>query len=186
MKKTLALLPGLFMLLVPATALAYGWGADGRVQGPGPYLLFVLGLALLSVEAFIPGFGWIGASGVVLVVISIVLVVRTAASPWAAAGSLVAATAIVAAVVRYAVKRGAWSRLTLNSTSTRASATGELPVKVGDEGASLTPLRPAGAARFGDHRVNVVTAGEYIAAGSPVVISSVTGGRVAVRLSEKP
>jgi membrane-bound serine protease (ClpP class) len=42
-------------------------------------------------------------------------------------------------------------------------------------------LRPAGLADLGDQRVDVVSDGEYIEAGEPVVVTRVDGNRIVVR-----
>jgi membrane-bound serine protease (ClpP class) len=52
---------------------------------------------------------------------------------------------------------------------------------VGAEGVAITPLRPAGTARIGDRRVDVVAEGALIASGEPVVVTLAEGARVVVR-----
>jgi membrane-bound serine protease (ClpP class) len=52
---------------------------------------------------------------------------------------------------------------------------------VGRDGVALTDLRPAGTARFGNERVDVVTEGEYVAQGSPVRVIRSEGYRHVVR-----
>ena len=52
---------------------------------------------------------------------------------------------------------------------------------VGDQGVAETPLRPSGMARFAGARVDVVSEGDYVAAGEPVEVTLVEGGRVVVR-----
>jgi membrane-bound serine protease (ClpP class) len=41
-------------------------------------------------------------------------------------------------------------------------------------------LRPSGKGRFGDQLVDVVTAGEFISAETPIVVSQLDGMRVLV------
>jgi membrane-bound ClpP family serine protease len=48
------------------------------------------------------------------------------------------------------------------------------------EGATITPLTPAGKARFGDEVVDVISDGQWISAGSPIVVVAVRGSRVEV------
>jgi len=52
---------------------------------------------------------------------------------------------------------------------------------VGKSGVALTDLRPAGTARFGDDRVDVVTQGDFIAHGTTIQVLHVEGNRVTVR-----
>ncbi|MGB4213854.1 MAG: NfeD family protein [Dethiobacteria bacterium] len=48
----------------------------------------------------------------------------------------------------------------------------------------MTPLRPAGSARIGERRIDVVSEGEFIAAGVPVKVVLVEGSRVVVQKSD--
>jgi hypothetical protein len=52
---------------------------------------------------------------------------------------------------------------------------------VGQHGQTTTPLSPAGKARFGNHLVDVISTGEFIARDSQVVVAEVHGNRVVVR-----
>ncbi len=52
---------------------------------------------------------------------------------------------------------------------------------VGLSGTAVTDLRPSGAAVIGDERVDVVTEGEYVAAGAPVTVLRSDGYRHIVR-----
>lgn len=57
----------------------------------------------------------------------------------------------------------------------------ELPDYLGQQGVSITPLRPSGSAWFGDKRVDVVTEGDFISANEKVVVIKVDGSSVIVR-----
>jgi membrane-bound ClpP family serine protease len=48
-------------------------------------------------------------------------------------------------------------------------------------GTTLTPLTPAGKARFGDQLVDVVSDGEFLPAGSDVYVAETIGNRVVVK-----
>jgi membrane-bound serine protease (ClpP class) len=54
-------------------------------------------------------------------------------------------------------------------------------VRPGTEGRAITVLRPSGKARFGEHVVDVVTEGDFIAADSPIAVVSANGMRVVVK-----
>ena len=51
----------------------------------------------------------------------------------------------------------------------------------GKRGTTVTPLVPAGKAQFGDELVDVVSTGDLVPKGSPVVVEEVIGSRVVVR-----
>jgi len=76
-------------------------------------------------------------------------------------------------IERYFSIRGSEKTFTSSETGI-----GEL---VGREGVTLTPLRPAGVARFGDARVDVVAMGEMIEKDRRVKVVEVKGNRVVVR-----
>jgi membrane-bound serine protease (ClpP class) len=52
---------------------------------------------------------------------------------------------------------------------------------VGRDGTALTDLRPAGTARIGEERIDVVTEGEYVPQGSRVQVVRSDGYRHVVR-----
>ena len=55
---------------------------------------------------------------------------------------------------------------------------------VGQQGRSITPLRPAGAALIGSRRVDVVTEGKFVAPDMPVKVIQVEGNRIIVEQME--
>jgi membrane-bound serine protease (ClpP class) len=52
---------------------------------------------------------------------------------------------------------------------------------IGKRGVTVTDLRPAGKALVDGQRLDVVSAGDYIASGTPVSIAMVNGNRIVVR-----
>jgi hypothetical protein len=54
---------------------------------------------------------------------------------------------------------------------------------LGTVGVATTPLGPSGKARFGNHLVDVISTGDFIARDSHVVVLEVHGNRVVVRLA---
>ncbi len=52
---------------------------------------------------------------------------------------------------------------------------------LGKSGTAFSPLRPAGIAEIDGERVDVVSAGEFINAGMPIVVTRVDGNRIVVR-----
>ena len=146
--------------------------------------LAVLGVLLLVIEAFIPGFGVFGIGGVVATASSVFLAVD---SPQRATSYLmwtaVAFMFTLFAILRGLSKRGLGKALTLEQhhSKTYVPERADLSGLVGREGKALTTLRPAGGAVIGTERVDVVTEGEFIAAGTPVKVIRVDGARVLVR-----
>lgn len=160
-------------------------------------VLFVVGIALIALEIFvIPGFGVAGISGIVLVVFSlgVALIGNIGLSfpPiefFRGAISTLAATMVLFVVLlfslgRYLPRSHAFSQLVLVpdlSSSTGHTSADTRDELVGKNGVALTPLRPAGTAEIDGDRVDVVTSGEYISAGTAIVVSASRGSRVLVR-----
>jgi membrane-bound serine protease (ClpP class) len=57
----------------------------------------------------------------------------------------------------------------------------ETAVHIGERGRSVTTLRPAGKARFGERLVDVVAEGDFLAADIAIEVMEVRGNRVVVR-----
>ncbi|HEY3363612.1 MAG TPA: NfeD family protein [Symbiobacteriaceae bacterium] len=145
--------------------------------------LALLGVLLLVIEAFIPGFGVFGVGGLLCMGGSIFLSVRT---PQLAVLYLmwtsIAFVLAIFALVRGISQRGLGKALTLQHDETGyVPARADLTGLIGQEGKALTVLRPAGSAMVGSEKVDVVTEGEYLPAGTPVRVLRVDGARVVVR-----
>lgn len=51
---------------------------------------------------------------------------------------------------------------------------------IGAEGRTLSPLRPTGRAVFNNHEQTVVTEGDFLDAGTPIIVSEINGDRIVV------
>jgi membrane-bound serine protease (ClpP class) len=145
--------------------------------------LALLGILLLIIEAFIPGFGVFGVGGLASMGASIFLAVPTQELAfrylmWTALAFMIA----LFGVLRGLSKRGLGKALTLESDGKGwVPARTDLSHLVGQEGKALTVLRPAGTAQFGQDKVDVVTEGDYVQPGTAVKVMRVDGARVIVR-----
>jgi membrane-bound serine protease (ClpP class) len=183
--------------LVGITSLGLFFGAHYLVglAGLEEFLFLGAGLVLLALEAFvIPGFGIAGILGVAAlatsVYLSLVSNMATAADLGTAAG-IVSLTGIVIVVAGWALIRtlprsGRFGRSGLMLDQSASRETGYLsaaarPELLGATGVAVTDLRPAGVARFGEEKIDVVAESEFIAAGTPVKIISEEGYRHVVR-----
>ncbi|WP_258171184.1 nodulation protein NfeD [Paenibacillus sp. R14(2021)] len=148
-------------------------------------ILFIVGLLLLVSEFFIPSFGILGILGSISLVSSVLL---AAPNPKSALLSLVAAVLIAGVIVYLVAKRfahkGIWNKFILRDQLTTAEgyvSSANKSAYLGMRGIAITTLRPAGTARIGDARVDVVTLGEFLAAGTDIVVVKVEGTRVVVQ-----
>ena len=164
-------------------------------------VLIGIGLILLVVEVFVtPGFGVAGISGLVVLALGLLLALLgldlrfalETGEVWTALLRVFAsfgATVLAFAIFLYFAPESRFaSRLVLKdkvrgtvAREGRTSPTAEEDELMGQEGVAVGDLRPAGIARFGEQRVDVVTEGDYVTAGTTVRVIEVRGNRVVVR-----
>jgi len=145
--------------------------------------LALLGMLLLIIEAFIPGFGVFGVGGLVAIAASIFMAVPTTQLAMTyLAWTSVAFVVALFFMVRAISERGLGKALTLSHDERGfVPARADLTGYIGREGKALTTLRPSGTAQFGSDRLDVVTEGEFVTAGTPVKVLRVDGARITVR-----
>lgn len=149
---------------------------------------FLLGLALLIVEVFMPGFGLPGISGIILEIACIALTYFSHGS-MAALGVTLIILAVIAIAISLALRsanKGRLSKSAVILTETESAEEGyvaakDMEVFLGKTGLTTTVLRPTGMAEFDGVRLNVQSDGEYIAMGETVRVDHVEGVRVVVR-----
>jgi membrane-bound serine protease (ClpP class) len=182
--KTAGLGLGAFFAILGA-ALLYGANfLAGSVSWLEP-LLFVLGLVLVGIELFIPGFGIFGIGGIISMIASFFLVLGgdTSAIAWLA-GSIVAACILFMLILRWLPESRLWRGFVLRNTSSREAgySTGpDYTALMGKTGVTLTPLRPGGSAEIEGERLDVLSLGEFIQPGEPVVVIKTEGSTVFVK-----
>ena len=148
-------------------------------------LCLIVGLVLVVIEMFLPGFGFVGFSGVLLLAGSVIF---TWINYGAMAGSLMLIAVLILAVICLIISlrsasKGKLSRSKVfmkEDTTTGESVKAEASIAVGDTGVTETMLRPAGIVLFGDKRVSVVSGGQYIDKGANVRVCEVEGARIVV------
>ena len=153
--------------------------------------LLILGFVLVLLELFvIPGFNIFGIIGFLTVCAGVGYAYTHMGFGQAA---VVAGVGLVgtAVLVRLMIKARAWQRLVLESDISRESGYDSVePGRedlLGQRGAALTQLRPAGRAQFGERVVDVVSAGSFVNRGEEVEVLQVAGNRVVVqRLADEP
>jgi hypothetical protein len=164
--------------------------------------LFVTGCICLLTEIFVlPGFVIFGLGGGALILASIILASQTFLFPQneyqlaQLQNSLYALTGSVAALVGTIWALNHWlPRAPVLQHVFLAPPEGEeaeiirrremlvdLENLVGQVGTAMTPLGPAGKVRFGNHLVDVISTGDFIARDTQVVVAEVHGNRVVVR-----
>ena len=181
------------LLSLGSLGLFFGSHVILGLAGWEELLLLGLGIIALGLEVFVlPGFGVAGVLGLLAiggaVILSLVGNAPNAADFIQAgailAGSLVITAAVFVAWLRHLPHSGRFGGLLLKSSTNVAegyiSGTPRSDL-VGMEGHALTDLRPAGTAVVNQERLDVVTEGTFVKAGSPVVVIRSDGYRHVVR-----
>jgi membrane-bound serine protease (ClpP class) len=147
-------------------------------------LLFGLGLLLMIAEVLIPSMGVLGTLATLCVIGSIAW--GFALSSAVGVQMLVAAGVLVPIFLLLAFKLMPYSPLTRKlmargfSFEDGKGTDHRNPGLLGETGTVESPLRPAGMARIGGRRVDVVSRGELIERGTEVKVIEVQGNRVVV------
>ena len=148
-------------------------------------LCVLLGMALIVVEVFLPGFGLPGIAGIALVGVGTIMAAMHFGTLTAVAMLLVI-IAVLAALVSWLLRSAAKgdvgkSKLFLHQKDELGDQQQDMQVLVGHEGRTISVLRPSGIGDFDGVRLNVVTEGEFIENGTPIRIVRVEGGKIVVK-----
>lgn len=175
---------------VVALALFFGSHYLVDLAGTTDLLLVGVGIALIGVEVFVvPGLGVPGFAGLAALLVGIFL---SLVGPSPTRTDMIHASAILAlalllflALAYGLVRHIPYSRaLGGGDAATRDAgflASAPRLDLVGHVGTAVTDLRPSGTAEFGDERIDVVTEGDWIERGTPVVVVRAEGYRHVVR-----
>ena len=150
-------------------------------------LFFISGFGLLLAEAFMPGFGIAGISGIVLEVLAVFQVWRVFGLGPALIATL--AVLLVIGVTVYLSYRSAMkgrlskSDLVLQDTQhpEAENSLEALQALSGQEAVAATPLRPAGQVELSGRRYNAASGGEFLEKGTRVRIIGAEGDHLTVR-----
>lgn len=180
----------------------------GGTAGWLEVILFLIGISCLALEIFVlPGFGVFGVSGGLLVVASLILAGQTFFVPITSQDytelsrslNTLMLSGVVFAVVAFSLSQflprsRLWDHMVLTPPGAKPSRAADEPrlspealgqkiehALLGARGESVSVLRPAGKARFGENFVDVVSDGGFIDQGTPIEVVAVDGMRIVVR-----
>ena len=154
-------------------------------------LLAVAGVALIISEVFVPG-GIIGTLGLLALIGCIVLaVMHFSTAGIIATVLLIPVAGVIAWLVAFRLLRrtrlgqSVFLQSTQKGVSELSGSADELKQLIGKRGVALSYLRPAGVAEIDGDRVDVVSEGEYVKAGTPIVVLEIEGSHLVVRPIEE-
>ncbi|NUM56088.1 MAG: ATP-dependent Clp protease proteolytic subunit [Candidatus Hydrogenedentes bacterium] len=195
--------------IVGICALAIYFGSRS-VVGLADWLdiaLVITGVILLLVEIFlIPGFGIVGALGIVFVLAGIVFSFtftdfslpqyswewdRLEDAGFALTMTMICMVVLVVATWKLLPRSPLYRRLVLADQQLptdgySVQTPDEAESTIGQVGVASSMLRPAGRGRFGDKTFQVVSLNEFIEEGTPIVIVQAEGNRYVVDRLKKP
>ena len=150
---------------------------------------FLVGIGLLVLEAFMPGFGLPGISGIVMEIVAIALT-WVNHGPVAALGLTIIVLSLIAIAISMSLRSATKGRLSRSKIILKDRESNEagyrsaedMQVFLGKEGETTTVCRPTGMAEFDGVKLNVVSDGEFLPAGTRVRSVQVEGSRIVVRV----
>ena len=167
-----------------------------QLAGWEELLLVSLGVVLVAIEVFVlPGFTVAGLAGIVALVTGLGMTLVGAGATSNAiivalgrvAISILVAMAAAFALLRLLPRLPFGRRLVLQTGMRTDLGYVSAPESdhqwLGRTGTALSPLRPAGIAEIDGARVDVVSDGGFIDAGTPILVTRVDGNRIVVRAS---
>ena len=143
--------------------------------------LLLIGLALIIVElVFIPGTTVVGLLGLIFAIVGIVISYNHFGHDigfYILLGTLAATLG----ALFYSFRSGAWSKFSLKSSMDSKVNEGMMAtIRVGDEGVTLSTLRPIGKAEFNSKTYEVKTSGNYVDRGEKVKITQIESHQIVV------
>ncbi|HEY9007017.1 NfeD family protein [Ohtaekwangia sp.] len=143
--------------------------------------LLMIGLGLIIVElVFIPGTTVVGLLGLIFTITGVVISYSHFGND---IGFYVLMGTMMATLVAlfYSFRTGAWSRFSLKSSNTsKVNEDILVDLHIGDEGVTLSTLRPIGKAEFHERVFEVKTLGNYIEQGQRVKITQMYSNQIVV------
>lgn len=143
--------------------------------------LLLIGLALIIVElVFVPGTTVVGLLGLIFAIVGIVISYRHFGN---AIGFYILLTSLGATLgaLFYSFRSGAWTKFSLKSSIDSKVNEGIMAsVHIGDEGITVSTLRPIGKAEFNSKTFEVKTSGSYVERGEKVKITRIESHQIVV------
>ncbi len=162
----------------------YGHAVAG-LAGYEVLALVVIGISLIVAEFFVPG-GVLGALGTLSIVASMFFASGNIRQMSISLLIALVVTITVAVILykRIGLEKGLFKHIILNDAETPDRgyvSTISREELLGQEGITVTPLRPSGAAKINNERIDVVTEGGFITHNKTIEVISVAGSRIVVR-----
>ena len=144
-------------------------------------LLIIFGLGFIIAEIiFVPGTTLLGLFGLIFTIIGIIISYITFG---VGIGTLVLIISVVVGVgaIIYSLKAGVWEKFALKGSIDSKVNEGEREnLQVGEEGMTISSLRPMGKGEFKEKIYEVTTLGNYLKADTKIRIVSIKNNKIIV------
>jgi membrane-bound ClpP family serine protease len=144
-------------------------------------LLIFFGLGFIIAEIiFVPGTTLLGLFGLIFTIIGIIISYISFGAGVGTIVLVVAGTIGVGALV-YSLKSGVWEKFALKGSINSKVNEGEKEVlQVGEEGITISSLRPVGKGEFKDKIYEVTTLGNFLTTDTKIRIVSIKNNKIIV------
>jgi len=147
--------------------------------------LFILGIGLIILELYTPGFGIFGILGVLSLIACIFVTAQTLIQALILTGIFFVIILLLLAIfLLFFSKKRMPKKLILYETEALEqgfSGTEDMKYLMGKTGIILTLCRPSGSADFDGVKLDVVSNGEYIEKDTLVEVIEIEGNRIVVK-----
>jgi len=151
-------------------------------------VLFVLGIIFCAVEMCVPGFGFFGITGSIMIVAGIIVRMICGGDLYMLLYMILIALVLFVLmffVVSRMIRKGRLGKTAIFNVGTAVpeditEGTRDYTALLGKVGVATTVLRPSGKMKIDDEIVDVVARDGFIESGANVTVTSVEGQRVVV------
>jgi len=142
-------------------------------------IIIIVGLILISTEVFlVPGSTFVGVIGLLVVGLGVYTAFESHGFR-IGAGILVGSGFAIGGLTYVALKRIGSSKFTLNdAVNGKVNEFDYSHINIGDEGVTLTALRPEGNAIINDQKVIVYSKGAYVDSNQTIVVASIKHNKI--------
>jgi membrane-bound ClpP family serine protease len=152
-------------------------------------ILFFLGVGLVVVEMFEPGFGFFGITGVISLIICIFVTAQSVSEGIVLTIFFFVILLILLGIFLTLLSKGKLpKRLILHEAETLEqgfAGTEDLRYLMGKAGTVVKICRPVGNVDFDGAMLEVISQGEFIETGTEVEVIEIEGNRVVVKAKQK-
>ena len=151
-------------------------------------VLFSLGIIFCAIEMFVPGFGFFGISGIVMIVAGIIVRMVFGGDLFMLLYMILIALVLFTLVFwlfSRIITKGRLSKTALFHVDSavptgNTEGTKDFAYLVGKSGVAITPLRPVGKASFGGETIDVVARDGFMDENAKLKVLEAEGSRVVV------